>query len=79
MVCALRETDAQGAAYTCNEMKIPATICRLQHRNKKTGQVRFFAGIYNTKLVGIPLTRQLKLPKNLLAEKRTFIDPFDDP
>ena len=43
---------------------------------------RFFGGDYveQSSWLGIPLTRQLKAAQEFtLAEKRTFIDPFDDP
>ena len=45
---------AQGVAYTCNEMKIPATIFMpITTPQQKIGQVRFFGGDYVTiKLVG---------------------------
>ena len=71
VVCASAGNHAQGVAYTCNEMKIPATIFMpITTPQQKIGQVRFFGGDYVTiKLVGIPLTRQLRQLKNLLLQK----------
>ena len=54
VVCASAGNHAQGVAYTCNEMKIPATIFMpITTPQQKIGQVRFFGGDYVTiKLVG---------------------------
>ena len=48
---------------------------------QKIGQVRFFGGDYVTiKLVGDTFDASAKAAQEFtLAEKRTFIDPFDDP
>ena len=53
-VCFMGGNHAQGVAYTCNEMKIPATIFMpITTPQQKIGQVRFFGGDYVTiKLVG---------------------------
>ena len=72
----------KGVAYTCNEMKIPATIFMpITTPQQKIGQVRFFGGDYVTiKLVGDTFDASAKAAQEFtLAEKRTFIDPFDDP
>ena len=54
VVCASAGNHAQGVAYTCNEMKIPATIFMpVTTPLQKIGQVRFFGGKFVTiKLVG---------------------------
>jgi len=54
VVCASAGNHAQGVAYTCNEMKIPATIFMpITTPQQKIGQVRFFGGDFVTiKLVG---------------------------
>ncbi len=45
VVCASAGNHAQGVAYTCNEMKIPATIFMpITTPQQKIGQVRFFGG-----------------------------------
>ena len=82
VVCASAGNHAQGVAYTCNEMKIPATIFMpITTPQQKIGQVRFFGGDYVTiKLVGDTFDASAKAAQEFtLAEKRTFIDPFDDP
>ncbi len=81
-MCASAGNHAQGVAYTCNEMKIPATIFMpITTPQQKIGQVRFFGGDYVTiKLVGDTFDASAKAAQEFtLAEKRTFIDPFDDP
>ena len=71
VVCASAGNHAQGVAYTCNEMKIPATIFMpITTPQQKIGQVRFFGGDYVTiKLVGDTLMHQRRRPKNLLLQK----------
>ena len=52
VVCASAGNHAQGVAYTCKEMKIPATIFMpITTPQQKIGQVRFFGGEF----VDIPL------------------------
>ena len=58
VVCASAGNHAQGVAYTCNEMKIPATIFMpITTPQQKIGQVRFFGGDF--------VMPQLKQLKNL--------------
>ena len=54
VVCASAGNHAQGVAFTCHEMKIPATIFMpVTTPQQKIGQVKFFGGPYVTiKLVG---------------------------
>ena len=54
VVCASAGNHAQGVAYTCKEMKIPATIFMpITTPQQKIGQVRFFGGEFvDIKLVG---------------------------
>jgi len=82
VVCASAGNHAQGVAYTCNEMKIPATIFMpITTPQQKIGQVRFFGGDFVTiKLVGDTFDASAKAAQDYtVAENRTFIDPFDDP
>ena len=81
VVCASAGNHAQGVAYTCNEMKIPATIFMpITTPQQKIGQVRFFGGEFVTiKLVGDTFDASAKAAQEFtLTENRTFIDPFDD-
>ena len=75
VVCASAGNHAQGVAYTCNEMKIPATIFMpITTPQQKIGQVRFFGGDYVTiKLVGDTFDASAKAAQEFtLAEKRTL-------
>lgn len=81
VVCASAGNHAQGVAYTCNEMKIPATIFMpVTTPQQKIGQVRFFGGEYVTiKLVGDTFDASAKAAQEFTkSEGMTFIDPFDD-
>lgn len=81
VVCASAGNHAQGVAYTCNEMKIPATIFMpVTTPQQKIGQVRFFGGQYVTiKLVGDTFDASAKAAQDYTkSEGMTFIDPFDD-
>ena len=81
VVCASAGNHAQGVAYTCNEMKIPATIFMpITTPQQKIGQVRFFGGDFVTiKLVGDTFDASAKAAQEFtVSESRTFIDPFDD-
>ncbi|MGT2742794.1 threonine ammonia-lyase IlvA [Streptococcus plurextorum] len=81
VVCASAGNHAQGVAYTCNEMKIPATIFMpVTTPQQKIGQVKFFGGAYVTiKLVGDTFDASAKAAQEFTkAEGQTFIDPFDD-
>ncbi|MFX3812311.1 pyridoxal-phosphate dependent enzyme, partial [Streptococcus suis] len=47
VVCASAGTHAQGVAYTCQEMQLPATIFMpITTPQQKIGQVKFFGGDY---------------------------------
>ena len=81
VVCASAGNHAQGVAYTCKEMKIPATIFMpITTPQQKIGQVRFFGGEFvDIKLVGDTFDASAKAALDYTkAEKRTFIDPFDN-
>ncbi|MGT2906952.1 threonine ammonia-lyase IlvA [Streptococcus dentiloxodontae] len=81
VVCASAGNHAQGVAYTCNEMKIPATIFMpVTTPQQKIGQVRFFGGQFVTiKLVGDTFDASAQAAQEFTkAEGMTFIDPFDD-
>lgn len=81
VVCASAGNHAQGVAFTCNEMKIPATIFMpVTTPQQKIGQVRFFGGEYVTiKLVGDTFDASAKAAQEFTREEgMTFIDPFDD-
>ena len=75
VVCASAGNHAQGVAYTCNEMKIPATIFMpITTPQQKIGQVRFFGGDYVTiKLVGDTFDASAKAAQEFtLAEKHMY-------
>lgn len=81
VVCASAGNHAQGIAYTCNEMKIQATIFMpVTTPQQKIGQVKFFGGNYVTiKLVGDTFDASAKAAQDYTkSEGKTFIDPFDD-
>lgn len=81
VVCASAGNHAQGVAYTCNEMKIPATIFMpVTTPQQKIGQVQFFGGSFvNIQLVGDTFDASAQAAQDFTkAEGMTFIDPFDD-
>lgn len=81
VVCASAGNHAQGVAYTCKEMKIPATIFMpITTPQQKIGQVRFFGGEFvEIKLVGDTFDASAKAALDYTkSENRTFIDPFDN-
>lgn len=81
VVCASAGNHAQGVAYTCNEMGIPATIFMpVTTPQQKVGQVRFFGGQHvDIQLVGDTFDASAAAARAFtLAEGKTFIDPFDD-
>lgn len=81
VVCASAGNHAQGVAFTCHEMKIPATIFMpVTTPQQKIGQVKFFGGSYVTiKLVGDTFDASAQAAQEFTkAEGMTFIDPFDD-
>lgn len=81
VVCASAGNHAQGVAYTCNEMKIPATIFMpVPTPQQKVSQVQFFGGQYVTiKLIGDTFDESAQAAMDYTAEQgMTFIDPFDN-
>lgn len=81
VVCASAGNHAQGVAYTCKEMKIPATIFMpITTPQQKISQVRFFGGEFvEIKLVGDTFDASAKAALDYTkSENRTFIDPFDN-
>lgn len=81
VVCASAGNHAQGVAYTCQEMQIPATIFMpITTPQQKIGQVRFFGGNYVTiRLVGDTFDDSAQAAREFTeAEGLTFINPFDD-
>ena len=81
VVCASAGNHAQGVAYTCKEMGIPATIFMpITTPQQKIGQVRFFGGEYvDIRLVGDTFDESAKAAQDYTLETgKTFIDPFDD-
>lgn len=81
VVCASAGNHAQGVAYTCNEMKVPATIFMPTTTPKqKISQVKFFGGSeVKIELIGDTFDASAKSAKEF-AEKhqQAFIDPFND-
>lgn len=81
VVCASAGNHAQGVAYTCNEMKIPATIFMpITTPQQKIGQVKYFGGDQVTiRLVGDTFDESAQAALDFTKEnKKIFIDPFDD-
>ncbi|HEM3174112.1 TPA: threonine ammonia-lyase IlvA [Streptococcus suis] len=81
VVCASAGNHAQGVAYTCQEMQIPATIFMpITTPQQKIGQVKFFGGDYvEIRLVGDTFDESAKAAQDYTQESgKTFIDPFDD-
>ena len=81
VVCASAGNHAQGVAYTCNEMKIPATIFMpVTTTQQKILQDQFFCGSFvNIQLVGDTFDASAQAAQDFTkAEGMTFIDPFDD-
>ncbi|HEM4082630.1 TPA: threonine ammonia-lyase IlvA [Streptococcus suis] len=81
VVCASAGNHAQGVAYTCQEMQIPATIFMpITTPQQKIGQVKFFGGDYvEIRPVGDTFDESAKAAQDYTQESgKTFIDPFDD-
>ncbi|MDQ8767857.1 threonine ammonia-lyase IlvA [Streptococcus ruminantium] len=81
VVCASAGNHAQGVAYTCQEMRIPATIFMpITTPQQKVGQVKFFGGDYvDIRLVGDTFDESAQAAQEYTKESgKTFIDPFDD-
>lgn len=82
VVCASAGNHAQGVAYTCNDLKIPATIFMpTTTPQQKITQVKFFGGDYaEIALVGDTFDESAAAARAFaLQENKTFIDPFDNP
>lgn len=82
VVCASAGNHAQGVAYTCQELKIPATIFMpTTTPQQKITQVKFFGGDYATiALVGDTFDESAAAAiAYAQREQKTFIDPFDAP
>ncbi|HFI0026127.1 TPA: threonine ammonia-lyase IlvA [Streptococcus suis] len=81
VVCASAGNHAQGVAYTCQEMQIPATIFMpITTPQQKIGQVKFFGGDFvDIRLVGDTFDESAQAAQEFTKETgKTFIDPFDD-
>ncbi|MCI1904572.1 MAG: threonine ammonia-lyase IlvA [Enterococcaceae bacterium] len=82
VVCASAGNHAQGVAYTCQEMKIFATIFMpTTTPQQKITQVKFFGGAFvKIVLTGDTFDASAGEAKMFAAENnQAFIDPFDDP
>ncbi|WP_187999246.1 threonine ammonia-lyase [Listeria marthii] len=82
VVCASAGNHAQGVAYTCKRMTVPATIFMpTTTPQQKVSQVKFFGGSnVEVVLVGDTFDASATLAKEFAAEHgQTFIPPFDDP
>lgn len=80
-VCASAGNHAQGVAFTCREIKIPAIIFMpTTTPSQKISQVEFFGGEYaEIKLVGDTFDASAEAGKKFAEENGlAFIDPFDD-
>lgn len=81
VVCASAGNHAQGVAYTCQEMQIPATIFMpITTPQQKIGQVKFFGGDFvDIRLVGDTFDESAQAAQEFTKKTgKTFIDPFDD-
>ncbi|EFR87191.1 threonine dehydratase [Listeria marthii FSL S4-120] len=82
VVCASAGNHAQGVAYTCKRMTVPATIFMpTTTPQQKVSQVKFFGGSnVEVVLVGDTFDASATAAKEFAAEHgQTFIPPFDDP
>ena len=81
VVCASAGNHAQGVAFTCHEMKVPATIFMpTTTPQQKISQVKFFGGEeVSVKLIGDTFDASAKAAKDYAkTNNQAFIDPFDD-
>lgn len=81
VVCASAGNHAQGVAYTCHEIKIPAVIFMpTTTPNQKISQVKFFGGDEVTiKLVGDTFDASAKAAQEYAVNNdMSFVDPFND-
>ncbi|PCU41823.1 threonine ammonia-lyase [Listeria monocytogenes] len=82
VVCASAGNHAQGVAYTCKRMSVPATIFMpTTTPQQKVSQVKFFGGSnVEVVLVGDTFDASATAAKEFAATHgQTFIPPFDDP
>lgn len=82
VVCASAGNHAQGVAYTCKRMTVPATIFMpTTTPQQKVSQVKFFGGSnVEVVLVGDTFDASATAAKEFAATHgQTFIPPFDDP
>lgn len=82
VVCASAGNHAQGVAYTCKRMTVPATIFMpTTTPQQKVSQVKFFGGSnVEVVLVGDTFDVSATAAKEFAATHgQTFIPPFDDP
>lgn len=82
VVCASAGNHAQGVAYTCKRMTVPATIFMpTTTPQQKVSQVKFFGGSnVEVVLVGDTFDASATAAKDFAAAHgQTFIPPFDDP
>lgn len=82
VVCASAGNHAQGVAYTCKRMTVPATIFMpTTTPQQKVSQVKFFGGSnVEVVLVGDTFDASATAAKEFAAAHgQTFIPPFDDP
>ncbi|GGC77122.1 threonine ammonia-lyase IlvA [Enterococcus wangshanyuanii] len=81
VVCASAGNHAQGVAYTCREMNVPATIFMpTTTPQQKISQVKFFGGDEVTvQLIGDTFDSSAAAAKEFAkANDQAFIDPFND-
>ncbi|MBC2061504.1 threonine ammonia-lyase [Listeria marthii] len=81
VVCASAGNHAQGVAYTCKRMTVPATIFMpTTTPQQKVSQVKFFGGSnVEVVLIGDTFDASATAAKEFAAEHgQTFIPPFDD-
>ncbi|ECL4257177.1 threonine ammonia-lyase [Listeria monocytogenes] len=81
VVCASAGNHAQGVAYTCKRMTVPATIFMpTTTPQQKVSQVKFFGGSnVEVVLVGDTFDASATAAKEFAATHgQTFIPPFDD-
>lgn len=81
VVCASAGNHAQGVAYTCNQLKVPATIFMPTTTPKqKIDQVMFFGGSeVQVELIGDTFDASSKAASEFAKKyHKTIIPPFDD-
>lgn len=82
VACASAGNHAQGVAYTCKRMTVPATIFMpTTTPQQKVSQVKFFGGSnVEVVLIGDTFDASATAAKEFAAAHgQTFIPPFDDP